>query len=98
LGSISRIILSPVHDHPGSPLDNLIQAEKSKSVKMIQQSNWTEIEGAEVKMRIRVHGLSGFPRSNKQKVRVPEYTFSPLPLNLVQFGSLPISSNFEFPA
>jgi len=41
--------------------------------------------GAKVKMCTPVHGLI-FPRSIKYKVRVPEYTFSILPLNLVQFG------------
>ena len=44
-----------------------------------------------------VHGLSGL---NKQKVRVPECTFSLLPLNLAEFGfcTVPISSDFDFPA
>ena len=27
---------------------------------MVQKPNWTEIEGAKVKMCTRVHGLSGF--------------------------------------
>ena len=36
-------------------------------------------------MRTPVHGLSIRSRKN-HKVRVPEYTFPLLPLNLVQFG------------
>jgi hypothetical protein len=53
---------------------------------MIEQSNWTEIEGAEVKMRIRVHGLSGFSAIEQAKspcTGVHIFTFAPLsPFNL----------------
>jgi len=57
------------------------------------EAKMDEIGGAKVKMCTPVHGLSvyytdflAFLRSNRQKFRVPEYTFSLLPLNLVQFG------------
>jgi|AntAceMinimDraft_12_1070368.scaffolds.fasta_scaffold37112_1 hypothetical protein len=50
-----------------------------------------EIEGQKFKCVLR-YTDSLFVRSRKkQKVRVPEYTLSLLPLNLVQFGCCPIS-------
>ena len=50
--------------------------------KLVQKPNWTETEGQKWKCVLRYTDFLAFPRSNKQKVRVPEYTFSLLPLSL----------------
>jgi len=55
-----------------------------------------EIEGQKWKCALRYTDFLVFPLSNKQKVRVLEYTFSLLHLNLVQFGFCTNLVQFRF--
>jgi len=71
-------------------------AYSSKSDEIETEAKLDEIEGQTWKCVLRYTDFL-FVRSRKnQKVRVPEYTFSLLPLNIVQFGIVTSLVRFLF--
>jgi hypothetical protein len=77
---------------------SLLKLENRNWTRLVQKPNWTRFM-AKVKMCTPVHGLSGFSAIKQTEspcTGVHIFTFAPqAPSNL---ASVPISSDFDFPA
>jgi len=78
-----RPILLHPHPHQTVRSTTLFKLENRNPTRLLQEPNRTRLRGKSENVYT---DFLVFPRSIKHKVRVPEYTFSLLPLNLVQFG------------
>jgi len=80
----------PYYSSIGANTRSLFKVDNRNRTTLVQKPNWTRLEGQKWKCVLRYTDFLVFPRSIKRKVRVPEYTFSHLPLQ-----SRPISLLYQ---